>query len=92
MTLREKAIDAMNGRAWYDGPVKIEFTLFAPQLEYSLNDFFGGITDTLDGSHGFTFTYLPVVYQDDCQVAVAQSHFVESTDIFYELRITFLET
>jgi len=43
---------------------------FAPGFEKGkgLVDYVGGIEDTLDGSHGFTFTYLPIVFQDDCQV------------------------
>ena len=46
--------------------------------------------DTLDGSHGPSFTYLPIVYQDDCQVAAALTRLVTSEFTEYQIRITFL--
>ena len=67
---------------WYPGPVAIEFTLRGPEdfsqvagADYAdgkpcaLLDYAAGIEDTLDGCHGFSFTYLPVVFEDDCQIA-----------------------
>ena len=91
LALRQCAVDAMDGRAWYEGPIKLELTLYAPKLQKALLDYFSGIMDTLDGSHGFTFTYLPVVYQDDCQVCESEMHFQESPDIYYDIRVTFLD-
>ena len=91
MALRKSAIDAMHGRTWYAGPVKLEFILHTPKLERELVDYLGGIMDTLDGSHGFTFTYLPVVYQDDRQVCQAEMRFQESPDIYYNVKVTFLD-
>jgi len=88
--LRQRAIDVMAGRKWYDGPIKIDFTLYAPVLERSLSDYGGGISDTLDGSHGFTFTYLPIVYQDDCQITDFEAKFKKSPDWKYNLKVTFL--
>ena len=93
-TLRCKAIEAMQGRKWYDGPVEVEFTLYAPVSPqkdiWDLEAYFGGIADTLDGSHGFTFTYLPVVYQDDHQIKSAVMKIVDSSETKYTLKITFL--
>jgi len=88
--LRNAAIDAMKGRRWYDGPVQLDITLFAPTLQKNLIDYMGGIMDTLDGSHGATYTYLPVAYQDDCQVVTGQTKFVKSKETKYQLTITFL--
>lgn len=90
LALRNKAIAAMNGRAWYDGAVEMEFVLYAPVLEKEFLGFASGILDTLDGSHGFSFTYLPVVYQDDCQVVDTTYSFRESEETYYTLRFTFL--
>ncbi len=90
MRLRDAAIAAMNGRECYSGPVAMEFCLHAPRLERPLLDYVAGIEDTLDGSHGPNFTYLPIVYQDDCQICDLHSQFIESSDTFYTVRITFL--
>jgi hypothetical protein len=88
--LRNAAISAMGGRAWYDGPVRLELIVHTPLMEHTLGDFAGGIADTLDGSHGMSFTYLPIVYQDDCQIdAMSLAH--ESADSSsYEVVIRFL--
>ena len=65
--LRRAAAREMNGRAWFRGPVglTLEIRSHASELEYSVIDYVGGIMDTLDGSHGRMFTYLPIVYEDD---------------------------
>lgn len=36
--------------------------------------------DTLDGSHGEHFTYLPICFQDDCQVKSVQCQVVDSQE------------
>lgn len=59
MRLREAAIEAMAGRGCYSGALRVELQLYAPRLERRLNDYAAGIEDTLDGSHGPNFTYLP---------------------------------
>lgn len=88
--LREAAIKVMNGRECYSGPIAMECSLHAPRLERRLLDYVAGIEDTLDGSHGPNFTYLPIVYQDDCQICELRSQFVESAETFYTVRINFL--
>jgi len=88
--LREAAITAMDGRECYSGPIAMDFCLYAPRLERRLRDYVGGVEDTLDGSHGPSFTYLPIVYQDDCQVCTGHYKFIESIETFYTVRITFL--
>jgi len=82
----------MSGRAPYRGAVGLDFVMHAPELDKnrSLTDYIGGIMDTLDGSHGVEFTYLPVVYEDDCQVVDGRSRFQPSTNSFYEITIRFL--
>lgn len=83
----------MGGRAWYSGPIGLTFDLFCPEFEprRSLNDYCGGIMDSLDGSHGFTFTYLPVVFEDDCQVCDSSSNFHVCEGTLYRIRIDFLQ-
>ena len=80
--LRKEAINAMAKRAWHFGPVEINFTLFAPEFEKnkSLSDYDGGIADTLDGSSGRDFTYLPIVFEDDCQIVISHSKICKTQD------------
>ena len=68
----------MGGRAPFRGAVGLDLNMHAPVFEKSksLVDYVGGIMDSLDGSHGVEFTYLPIVYEDDCQVASGQSRFI----------------
>jgi hypothetical protein len=91
--LRKSATLKMNGRKWYDGPIEMNLEVHAPSMEKNidLNDYIGGVMDTLDGSHGPSFTYLPVVYQDDCQVALGRHRFIKSSKVFYLLEIVFHE-
>jgi hypothetical protein len=90
--LRQAAIKAMAGRAPYRGAIGLDLDMHAMKFEKrrSLTDYVGGVMDTLDGSHGVEFTYLPVVYEDDGQVASARSAFHASGGSFYELTIHFL--
>jgi hypothetical protein len=89
--LREAATKAMAGRCWYHGG--IVFTLKVQYIRLDDDktplDYIGGIMDSLDGSHGPSFTYLPVVYQDDCQVYDISPSFIESDVDHYELLIRF---
>jgi hypothetical protein len=93
LKLRELAYSKMRGQKWYDGPIEMNLEIYAPKLEEKkgLDDYIGGVMDTLDGSHGQYFTYLPVVYQDDCQVALGSHRFIESSEIYYILEIVFHE-
>jgi len=81
----------MAGRAWYFGPVGLRLIVFGPTSldRWRLNDYLGGIADTLDGSSGQTFTYLPIVFEDDCQVCDAQTKWVKSSKDSYRLKVTF---
>jgi len=69
----------------------LDLTIFgATDLDrYSLNDYMGGVMDTLDGSSGQTFTYLPIIYQDDCQVCEIASKWIERPQNSYRLEILF---
>jgi len=90
--LRREAIVAMAGRAWYRGPVLLDIEIWVTQLEANrtLLDYVGGILDTLDGGHGMHFTYLPVVYEDDCQVATGKWRIYKgSPDNRYRVHATF---
>lgn len=91
--LRQAAIAKMGGRAPFRGAVGLDFSMHAPDFEKNkfLVDYVGGVMDTLDGSHGVEFTYLPIVYEDDCQVAVGHNRFIEDESVWYEVTITFLE-
>lgn len=92
VALRERAIDAMAGRARYSEAVSLNFDMHAPGFELGriLIDYVSGIMDTLDGSHGKNFTYLPIVYEDDCQVAGGRQRFVRGEATWYEIKIVFL--
>jgi len=89
--LRRVAIASMAGRAWYSGPIGFELVLYAPAMERTLGEFAGGIADTLDGSHGFSFTYLPIVYQDDCQIESMNLEHAFAKEPHYRLIIRFLQ-
>jgi hypothetical protein len=93
MQLRREAVKAMGGRSWSSGAIELRFTLFAPCLEKGrdLLDYLSGVLDTLDGSHGFTFTYLPTAFQDDCQVCAVRSRFRRNKRAYYRVEIIFLE-
>lgn len=82
----------MDGRKWADGPISMAITMYAPAFEKGKNllIYLGGIMDTLDGSHGFSFTYLPIVYQDDCQVCECKEYFKTSSKCHYTVEIEFL--
>ena len=84
----------MRGRAWSRGAIQLEVEINAPALHKGrwLNDYVDGVMDTLDGSHGVAFTYLPVVYEDDCQVCVCRYKFTKSTLERYRVRVVFLES
>jgi hypothetical protein len=92
LKLREAAIEIMDGRKWTDGPVSMDLIMYAPAFEKGkqLLSYVGGIMDTLDGSHGPSFTYLPIVYQDDCQVSDFKSEFNTSTSSHYAVTVEFL--
>jgi len=91
--LRKIAINAMNGRAPFRGAVGLDIVIHAPELESkkSLNDYMGGVMDTLDGSSGVEFTFLPIAYEDDCQVASGRNSFIEDQKCFYIIEVTFLQ-
>lgn len=91
--LREAATKAMAGRQWFLGAVRLDFVMFGPEwLRWDIvNEYLGGVMDTLDGSHGPNFTYLPIVYQDDSQVAAGSSLFRRSPESGYTIAIEFIE-
>ena len=88
--LRREAARIMAGRRWYDGPVAMKLTLRSNTLDKPLVDYCGGVMDSLDGSHGDTFTYLPIVVQDDCQICSGESEFVKDSESSYTVEITFM--
>lgn len=90
--LRKTGIEAMAGRAPYRGAIQIDFKMYNHKFESrkTLIDYLAGIEDTLDGSHGMNFTYLPIVFEDDCQVCSGYSKLIKSEKVCYELTITFL--
>jgi hypothetical protein len=88
--LRNAATDAMAGRKCYDGMVSLSVIYFNIELNRSLVDYLGGIMDTIDGSHGLTFTYLPIIIQDDYQVTDSNISFVLSAVPKYKINCRFL--
>jgi hypothetical protein len=93
MCLRRAASEAMDGRRWTDLAISMKVCLFAPCLEKgkTILDYVSGIMDTLDGSHGPHFTYLPIVYQDDCQVSKLESRCTKAKNAYYIVDIHFIE-
>ena len=47
--------------------------------------------DIIDGSSGFTFTYIPVIFEDDCQICKMISKLVLSDAIKYKLRFEIID-
>ncbi|MEX0937711.1 MAG: hypothetical protein WDZ59_07600 [Pirellulales bacterium] len=92
LALRTAALEAMGDRAWSHGPIGLDFDLFASAVDprRDLLDYVSGVMDTLDGSHGMDFSYLPIVYNDDFQVCEVVSRFHQSASERYVVRITFL--
>ena len=93
LRLRNAAIKSMDGRAWYFGPISLSVLLYVPEDDepnISVFDYIGGIEDTLDGSSGVHFTYLPVVYEDDCQIVDAKYEKQASDRWHYVVNIKFM--
>jgi hypothetical protein len=92
VALRDAATTAMNGRAWYFGPVELDLVVFAPELHNNrrILDYVAGVEDTIDGSSGCHFTYLPIVFEDDCQVVKGCTRYIPWDETKYVLRVTFL--
>ncbi len=92
VALRNAATKAMDGRAWYFGPVSINLVIYCNQdtERWGLNEYLDGIMDTLDGSSGIHFTYLPIVFEDDSQVSEAKTSYSKSKNESYDLKIVFL--
>jgi hypothetical protein len=90
--LRTAATSVMAGRAWVFGAVKLRLTIFGPDAERRrpIFDHLAGVSDTLDGSTGQTFTYLPIVFEDDCQIVDSGVEWVDSTTIRYKVEVTIL--
>ena len=73
-------------------PFQWNLYMYAPELEENrkLLDYAAGIEDTLDGSSGSTFTYLPIIFEDDCQICNDKMRFVKSNQIKYKLSFEML--
>ncbi len=82
----------MGNRAWYFGKIAMEITLFgSPDTAiHTLNAYMGGICDTLGGSSGLTFTYLPIIYEDDSQIDSLSITWQRDTDVHYCIRLLFV--
>ena len=93
VALRNAATKAMNGCAWYRGPIQLDMVIYAESLHENkrLVDYLAGVMDTLDGSSGPSFTYLPIAYQNDCQVCSSGNTFVQSDKNCYAIRVVFLD-
>jgi len=92
VALRNAAARAMEGRGWYFGPIGLNLVVYDDvSIDwFGLNEYLGGVMDSLDGSSGQRFTYLPVVYEDDCQVTDTRVAFKTAKKPSYDLTVTFL--
>ncbi len=68
-------------------------TLFGPSGgDYSSSsEYLGGVLDTLDGSSGVTFTYLPIVFEDDSQVVRIELKWEDHSVCKYLIEVTILD-
>jgi hypothetical protein len=91
VALRSVATKAMAGRAWVFSPVELHLVIRSPDPldHHVLNDYLGGVMDSLDGSSGFTFTFLPIVYEDDCQVYSSSTTWEFAEKNNYTLHVVF---
>ena len=82
----------MAGRAWYAGPVRLDLCIWAAELDRNrtLKDYISGIMDTLDGSHGYHFTHLPVVFEDGSQVVRYDCRRMATGALRYAIRCSFI--
>ena len=82
----------MDGRSCYRYGIGLTLTIWSPAEidRWTILDYVGGIADTLDGSHGPSFTYLPIVYEDDCQITRIDFDFLPADHEEYQLKIDFL--
>jgi hypothetical protein len=92
VALRKAATAAMDGRACYMGAVALDLVVYGPALHKGRNisDYAAGVEDTIDGSSGGTFTYLPIVIQDDCQVVSWSMRYTKDKEARYVLLVKFL--
>ena len=90
-SLRNSATKAMDGRAWTFDEVDINLVIRSPEKPtiQGHSEFLGGIFDTLDGSSGFTFTYLPIVFEDNSQVSSCNLNWERSYESSYSVHIIF---
>jgi hypothetical protein len=91
LALRQIATEAMAGRAWTFRPVELQLVIRSPEHSGAEmhNIFLGGVMDTLDGSSGYTFTFLPIVYEDDHQVTTVTTSWEQSEVENYSLVVVF---
>jgi hypothetical protein len=97
LDLRQAATSAMDGRSWYDREVQLRVVFRFPDKKWPDKlegdwalPYVSGIMDTIDGSHGTSFTYLPIVFQDDAQVRLNGWFVVDSEAPSYEIQIDFV--
>lgn len=91
LKLRKIAKKAMGKRNYYLGPVSIEMKYIRKKGKKKMWDYMSGIFDTLDGSHGFTFHWTPIVFLDDSQVVTTRMEHKTGERDEYFLKIKFLE-
>jgi hypothetical protein len=89
--LRSEAIAVMAGRAWSFGPIEVEVLIQGPieERQEALYSYLGGVLDTLDGSSGFTFTFLPIVFEDDSQVVASSVRWQHCDMERYAVQVAF---
>ena len=83
----------MDGRAWTSQQIRLHTRITAPAAlreRHTALGFVSGIMDSLDGSHGRSFTFLPVVYEDDCLVNGFCVQWTDHSNPAYEIDVEFL--
>jgi hypothetical protein len=90
LVLRKEAKNSMKGRDYYTGPVAVKFHYVRNDGNRTVGDYLSGILDTLDGSHGFTFHWEPIVFLDDCQIVQIECSQEDGEKDIYVAEVSFL--
>jgi hypothetical protein len=90
--LRKKANEAMGKMPYSSGPIGVTIRYQRQLGSRPSADYVSGIFDTLGGSHGMQFHWMPIVYLDDNQIRTVNYHETDGAFDYYEIDIEFLQT
>ncbi len=77
----------MKGRKYFEGDASLKIYYIRYKGDKKLTDYVSGISDTIYGSHGFTFHWAPIVILDDCQIAKIEIYEEKETVDKYHIEV-----